>query len=172
MLRSTLICASLAALATGAVAQEKAESAPAEAAAKAETKAIIDAKQVGTRDEAELFAKSEFMQADLDRDGMLDEGEFLAYATVRAPMSNKAAETAKEKASDKAQAPAEAKVESAEEEFAEISNGDEEISETELVEKRVAQFDEADADDDEELDATERVQFAQMTTPKAPKNTL
>ncbi|PQA86759.1 hypothetical protein [Hyphococcus luteus] len=168
MLRSTLICASLAALASGAYARESTD-----AASKADAKTITDAKQVGTRDEAKLYAKAEFDQADLDKDGKVSETEFIAYATIRAPMNNKADGAAgKKAANEKTDAAAVSETASAEEEFAEISNGDEAISEDELVEKRMAQFEEADADNDEALDAKERVQFAQMTTPKAPKNTL
>ncbi|WP_411818258.1 hypothetical protein [Hyphococcus sp. DH-69] len=165
MLRSSLISASaIALLTTAACAQDT----PKVEATKldSETK-IVDASQVETRDEAKLFAESEFAQADLDGDGQIDKSEFLAYASVHAPVNEPALtnEPRADHAAEIAEAPAQEK--SAEETFAEISNGDEAISETEMVETRVAQFDEADANDDEKLDEQESQQFASMTKPPA-----
>ena len=174
MIRSTILCASFAVLATAAAAQE-----PAPAKAPEETAAIIDAKQVGTRDEAKLYAASEFLQADQNADGKIDKEEFIAYASVRAPMydplAERTADAVGEKNANKAEkleSAAADKAKNAEEQFAAISKGDEAISKNEMVEARVAQFDAADADKDETLDASERVQFAALTTLKAPENAL
>ena len=193
MIRTTLIGASaIALMATGAYAQvelpkqtksemEVPEAAPQEpapqtAANVSKTKEILDAAQVMTRDEAKLFAESEFKRADLDRDGTVDKDEFIAYATIRAPLKttepSAAAESTAEAAApagDDAQAVAEAPA-TAEEEFAQISKDDEKISQNELAEVRVAQFDAADVNADEALDTEERMQFAALTAPKAPQN--
>lgn len=157
MLRLSFIGASFAVMATAACAQEEPTITANEGAP------IIDAKQVATRDEAKLFAESEFAQADQNADGKVDRDEFIAYATVRAPLPAMTAEADEMAAADAT---------TAEDQFAEMSNGDEEISETELVDTRVAQFDEADQNGDETLDENERVQFAELTTPKAPQNAL
>ncbi|MCK5748718.1 MAG: hypothetical protein KAH44_21055, partial [Oricola sp.] len=95
MIRALLIGASAAAFASAAVAQEPATEAKPEVVEKADTTPkILDAKQVGTRDEATLFAENEFEQADLNRDGTVDKDEFFAYATIRAPFeSSKTANT-------------------------------------------------------------------------------
>lgn len=173
---SALVIAPFAASAQEAAAPE----AGADAAVKTETVAIMDASQVATKEEAKLYAASEFDQADLDQDGNIDKDEFIAYASVRAPVNDPAlsipdevleadqdaAETVVESESDATAAA------TAEEQFAELSNGDEQISESELVDKRVAQFDEADDNQDEKLDTDERMKFASLTALKSPGSAL
>lgn len=172
MIRTSTIGVSVFALLTAAACAQ--EDPSANAAAETETRTqILDASQVTTREEAKLFAKSEFTQADLNGDGNIDEGEFIAYASVRAPM---ASTTAPEGEGD-ATAPAETAgagsvASTAEEQFAEISNGGESITETRLAEVRVEQFDQADADGDETLDMEERIQFASLTAPKTSETAL
>ncbi len=190
MLRTLILSASAFALAPFAASAQDADPAADAAAetseatettAKTETVAIIDASQVETREEAKLYAASEFSQADLDKDGTVDKGEFIAYASARAPINDPALSIPDEVVkSDEAaaetavggKAAAEANAATAEEQFAEISNGDEEISQSELEEKRVAQFDAADEDGDQALDTEERMQFAALTAVKAPQNAL
>lgn len=168
MLRTSTLSVSLIALLTAAACAQEDPTATAGTETAAEMQ-ILDASQVTTRDDAKLFAKSEFAQADLNGDGSVDEGEFVAYASVR---TSSAAPSAGQSAEGDAAAPVETDSATAEQQFAEISNGDETISETELAEARVKQFDEADADDDETLDSEERTQFASLTAPKAPQNAL
>lgn len=182
MLRTLILGASVLALAPLSAnaqntTQPEAEMA-ADATVKTETLAIIDASQVETKDEAKLYAASEFTQADLNKDGSIDKGEFIAYASVRAPINDPALSIPDEVIkSDEtvAETPVEGETTAAttaEEQFTELSNGDEKISESELVDKRVAQFDEADQNKDEALDTDERVQFAALTAVKAPENAL
>ena len=164
MLRSTLISASaIAVLSASACAQET----PTTEAQTTTEASIVDASQVQTRDEAKLFAESEFMQADLNADGKIDKSEFLAYASVHTPINDPALTPTDEMADagEVAEAP-KAEI-TADQAFAEISKGDEAISETEMVETRIAQFDEADADKDEKLNESERQQFASLTKPPA-----
>lgn len=175
MIRTTLISATAIALAAaGSLAQagQDVPQDPAQAAVptEAKPKEILDASQVMTRDEAKLFAESEFKQADLDRDGAIDKAEFMAYATIRAPLKTEgAAGEVAAPAEGDAEAAAEAPA-TAEEQFAEISKDGEEISKTDLAEIRVAQFDAADVNSDERLDTEERMQFAALTAPMAPQN--
>lgn len=179
MLRKLILGASALAMAPLAAHAQETMAPEADISTKAAT-AIIDATQVETRDEAKLYAESEFLQADQNDDGKLDQSEFVAYAAARAPLNDPALSIPDEvmeteKATPPATASAEASVKepaTAEEQFAEISKGDEAISHDELVETRVAQFDEADQNDDEALDETERMQFAALTKLKAPKSIL
>lgn len=139
---------------------------------------ILDASQVGTKEEAQLYAESEFKQADINRDGSVDKNEFLAYAVIRAPMEDpqEADEPAAagegditaEREGDVAAAEEPA---TAEEQFAEISNGDDTISKSEMVETRVAQFEEADANGDEQLDSEERKEFVKIAELKPSSGT-
>ncbi len=167
MLRHTLISVSaLAILSTTACAQE-------EATATAELDAqILDAAQVETKDEAKLFAEAEFKQADINQDGKVDKNEFLAYAVIRAPLPNPDMEGLDEPSiAESDEVASMEQPESAEEQFAEISNGDEVISESEMVESRIAQFDEADTNDDEALDETERDTFIKLSQLKPASST-
>ena len=129
---------------------------------------VLDVAQVTTRDDAEAFAQNEFAQADLNQDGVIDENEFIAYAIIKAPIADSTI-------NDTAQADIESQGDAdgpanAEEQFAALSKGDDTITETEIVEARVADFDTADVNDDEKLDDTERQQFAALTMPKRPTN--
>ncbi len=134
---------------------------------------ILDASQVNTRSDAELFAKSEFKQADLNSDGKVDESEFVAYASVRAPLPSTAPSVALSTATGEAPvADTTADAGTAEDQFAELSNGGESISETEMVNARVEQFEAADADGDERLDTQERIQFAALTKLKTASDSL
>ena len=162
MFRTALISASaLAVITSTACANEETAVQSAEEGA-----TIVDATQVETRDDAKLYAESEFLLADLDQNGKVDKTEFLAYAAMHAPLADPLTEPS-DGASIHAEGDADVAADaSAEEEFDKISKGDEEITEDHMVETRVAQFDEADVNDDEKLDETERQTFATLT--KAP----
>jgi hypothetical protein len=167
MLRTSTLSVSLIALLTAAACaqEDPATTAGAETAAEVQ---ILDAAQVTTRDDAKLFAKSEFAQADLNSDGSIDEGEFVAYASVRTSAAPAAVSGEQPAGEQTAPAPTEtATAATAEQQFAQISNGDETISETELAEVRAEQFDAADSNGDDTLDSQERLQFASLTAPKA-----
>lgn len=139
--------------------------------AKSEAK-ILDAAQVNTRDEAKLYAESEFKQADINKDGSVDKNEFLAYAVIRAPIEDPMPEGVDEPVTVEGDETASTEEPAnAEEQFAEISNGDEKISETEMIESRVAQFDEADTNDDAQLDPEERKQFIKLSQLKPSSST-
>ncbi len=146
---------------------------------------ILQASSVSTKDDAKLFAEAEFVQADLNNDGQVDKMEFLAYAAVRAPLETADPETdtqvtaeaeveaqgdadpdmksVTEPATASAEMIAEEIPQTAEEQFAKISKGDETITQDEIVEARLAQFDAADADDDETLSEEERASFETLT---------
>ncbi len=181
MLRMLILGASTLALAPLAASAQESMTPETEGSMKVEAAAtIVDASQVVTRDEAKLYAESEFLQADQNDDGNVDQAEFIAYAAARAPINDPALSIPDEVidtegATPPATAGMEAKAETAttaEEQFAEISKGDETISHDELVEARVAQFDEADQNKDEALDDAERQQFAALAKVKAPGSTL
>ena len=181
MLRMLILGASTLALTPLAASAQESMTPATEGTVKMDAAAtIIDASQVVTRDEAKLYAESEFLQADQNDDGTVDQAEFVAYAAARAPINDPALSIPDEAidtegATPPATAGMEAKAETAttaEEQFAEISKGDEAISHDELVEARVAQFDEADQNKDEALDDAERQQFAALAKVKAPGSTL
>jgi len=147
--------------------------------------AIIDVAQVTTRDDARLFAEAEFTQADLDLNGKISKEEFLAYAAAKAaPAINEVDEAtgaiephaASVKIESEGDADSmETAVETAttpEEQFAELANGDKKITKDELVESRIANFDEADVNNDETLDDEERQQFAALITIAKPADSL
>lgn len=138
------------------------------------TPAIIDAAQVTTRTDAELYAASEFKQADLDQNGSVDENEFIAYAAVKAPLEDApAGDMADGMAALEGEPEGDAAgPASAEEQFAEISKGDDAITETDMVEARVADFEAADANKDDVLDDAERAQFASLVSLKAAQTSL
>ena len=134
------------------------------------TPAIIDAAQVTTRTDAEIYAASEFKQADLDRNGSVDENEFIAYAAAKAPLEDAPAggmAALEGEPEGDAAGPA-----SAEEQFAEISKGDDAITETDMVEARVADFEAADANKDDVLDDAERAQFASLVSLKTAQTSM
>jgi hypothetical protein len=135
-----------------------------------ETK-ILDAAQVKTKSEAKLYAESEFRQADINKDGSVDKNEFLAYAVLRAPVNDPLAENIDEPVTASDETASMEEPANAEEQFAEISNGDEVISEMEMVERRVAQFDEADTNDDEQLDVEESKEFIKLSQLKPSSST-
>ncbi len=67
---------------------------------------------------------------------------------------------------------AEEKALTTEEQFAELSKGDEELTKEELIESRIAVFDAADANNDETLDDEERAHFAKLVAVAAPADNL
>jgi len=146
---------------------------------------IIDVAQVTTRDDARLFAEAEFKQADLDLNGKISKDEFLAYAAAKVTLATNDADEATgatepqtasmgiepEGDADSIEAAAETAA-TPEEQFAELANGDKKITKDELIESRIANFDEADINKDEMLDDEERQQFAALTTIAKPADSL
>lgn len=174
MYRMTLIGASIAALAAaGASAQETAAETPqykAPTETAAETAKVLSPAQVSTEEDARLYAQAEFQQADVNQDMVIDKGEFIAYAEARTPAITPVDKTmAKPKAADKGAKmkgaePMQEAAATAEAQYAELAKGDT-ISQTELIEKRVEQFAEADADKNDKLDTREREKFAALVQP-------
>ncbi|GEM_PF-5561056 len=121
-----------------------------------------DAAKVTTRDDAMRFAESEFSEADLNDNGALDREEFLAYQAAKNPADAQSINNSTVGEAERA-----ALETAAEEKFAAISNGDELVSKSELIEARIADFDEADANDDDKLDTVERQKFAQLVIPQS-----
>lgn len=145
---------------------------------------ILDVAQVSTRDDAKLLAEAEFKQADLDMNGEISKDEFIAYASVKTTrnISEPATtatvtEPANTALNTEPAAEGDADIEAnlpatAEEQFAMLSKDDEEISKDEMIEARVAGFEEADANDDEVLDDNERQKFVALVEVKKPANSL
>ena len=173
MTRSILSGVCAIALATTACAQENPlpqSGAGEDGASVRLTPAVIDPAQVTTRTDAELYAASEFRQADLDRNGAVDENEFIAYAAVKAPLED--APSGDMTALDGEPEGDAAGPANAEDQFAELSKGDGAITETDMVEARVADFEAADANEDEMLDDAERAQFALLVSLKTAQTSL
>jgi len=177
MIRTILTSASALALVAGAaIAQDMEESlqieTPQTVGVDFVTEApTLDAKSVTTKDDARLFAVAEFNLVDINADGKIDQEEFVAYATASAKGAE--ADTANEVVAEAAEIEGEGDVAAIaeattapEEIFAEISEGEETIDQVKMVEARIADFDEADANNDETLDASEKEQFAALVTGK------
>jgi hypothetical protein len=112
------------------------------------------AKDVATKADAGKLAESEFLRADRNVDGSIDQDEYALFAAEAANAENAPA-------ADKPQ------IEKA---FAAIAKEDGKISLEELTKARAKSFDAADANRDLSLDANERKKFAALVsaTAKAP----
>lgn len=148
---SAIALASTAALADPAAtaatdANETPQYAPAEIAP-------LTPADVTTREDSTKLAQNEFVFADANADGVIDEAEFTAYTAIVAGANDAPAELPKEAMpADKA--------------FAALAKGDEKITELELTEARAASFDKADANKDSKLDPIEQQKFAALMTVK------
>lgn len=143
---SAVALASTAALADPAEQADEAEQTAKEATAAAATITPIE---VATRADSAKLAEAEFATADADKDGALDKAEFTAFimSSVQAsPGAN----------IDPSQA---ALIEKA---FIAIAKKDSKISKPELAAARAKNFDEADANHDQTLDALEQQKFASL----------
>jgi hypothetical protein len=113
--------------------------------------AAISPIDVTTKDDAQKLADTEFLAADANADGVVDETEFAARA-ADAAMADPLAVAKDAAPADKA--------------FAAIAKGDKKISKQELVDAREKNFDEADANRDKMLDALEQQKFAALVAVK------
>lgn len=136
-------------------AQVKTEAMPAYAPQSAESAMPLTPADVTTKSESRALAKNEFMLADVNADGVLNESEFVAFTEGAASIGKDTSLAAKE-------------AKPAEEAFAEIAKADQKISEEELADARAASFEKADANSDDKLDAIEKQQFAALIVVKAP----
>lgn len=141
---SAVALASTAALADPAGQADEAEQTANEATA---TAAAITPIEVTTRADSKKLAEAEFAVADADKDGVLDQTEFTALIMNTAQASSGAN-------IDPSQA---ALIEKA---FIAIAKKDSKISKPELAAARAKNFDEADANHDQTLDALEQQKFA------------
>lgn len=181
MIGRLLSALSIAALAAGAAyAQDPAE--PAADAAQAEAaqaeEQTLDATQVTTKDDAKEYGQMEFQLADANGDSKVNQEEFIAYAmaqimaeadaenaTLAAAEASAQSEGAAETAEASVETPAagtQASEISPEKIFAEISGGKETVTRKAMIEARLANFDEADANHDATLDESEKARFANL----------
>ncbi len=147
---SAVALASTAALADPAEQAGQAEQTTTEATA---TAAAITPIEVATRADSEKLAEAEFATADANKDGALDKAEFTAFLMSSAQASVGAN-------IDPSQA---ALIEKA---FIAIAKKDSKISKPELAAARAKNFDEADANRDQTLDALEQRKFAALVAVK------
>lgn len=169
MLKQLLTSAAIIALATGAAvadpsatadetqvspAMEPAAEMPQYEPQRVDAAATIAPIDVTTKDDAQRLADAQFAAADVNADGMIDPGEFAAYAVAQSaagePLSAEAEITVEAEPADAA--------------FAAIANGDQKISKDELTEAREQDFAEADVNADATLDASEQKKFAALVT--------
>lgn len=147
---SAVALASTAALADPAEQAGQTEQPATEATA---TAAAITPIEVTTRADSEKLAEAEFTVADADKDGALDQAEFTALVTTLV-------QTGADAKADPSHA---ALIENA---FMAIAKKDSKISKSELTAARAKNFDEADANRDQTLDALEQQKFAALVAVK------
>lgn len=191
MFRTVLTASAIALIAGAAIAQDDAQTPPAETpdvAAQPEATAEeapammmvepigLDFQAVTTKDDARAFGEKEFKLADADQDGKVNKAEFVAYAATFFPAPAAAADEAAgegeaEMAADAEMTgegdidvPAEAEATAPEELFAALSGGKETISEKQLVKARLDNFKQADANKDNQLDDAEKEAFTALVT--------
>lgn len=116
----------------------------------AATEAAITPLEVTTRADSEKLATVEFTIADANKDGVIDQAEFTAYAAMSAQAN--AVDLSKAAPADKA--------------FVAIAKADQKISKQELTESRAKSFDAADANRNKLLDALEQQKFAALVIVK------
>ncbi len=122
-----------------------------QAAPEANGPAMISPIDVTTKDDAQKLADTQFLAADMNADGVVDESEFAALAASTA-LTDPLAAASEAAPADKA--------------FAAIAKGDKQISKQELAAARAKTFDEADANRDKMLDALEQQKFAALVAVK------
>jgi hypothetical protein len=109
--------------------------------------AMIAPIEVTTKDDAKKLADTQFLAADTNTDGVVDESEFAALA-ADAALTDPLAAASDAAPADKA--------------FAAIAKGDKKISKQELADARAKNFNEADGNSDKILDALEQQKFAAL----------
>lgn len=151
MIRTLIITASVLALAATADAGEPARKGAVKF--KPESRETMSPETVRTREDAAKLGESEFIRADADANGFLNEVEF---AKLEASLAKP------EGAASPAPAAAEVSM------FPAIAGEDGQVSKEELASARVASFDAADADLNRTLSDSERQVFASLiAAPKA-----
>lgn len=149
-----------------------------------------NALKVTTKEEAKAFAKAEFAMIDADGDAKIQKAEYLAAAksahakaetalnetlgaadetvdtaqnTIDGVLNAPASVTAEASVDAEGQvAEGDTDVETAEQQFIGLAKDQETISEQQLIEARIADFKEADANADGKLDADEKARFAEI----------
>ena len=152
MIRTLITAAGALALVAGALAGEPAKKGAVKL--KTETQAAMTPESVKTREDAAKLGEAEFILADADADGFLNEAEFVKLEAMAAKPANpaEAAPTAPQPSM-----------------FTAVAGEDAKVSKEELAAARVASFDAADADLNRTLSESERQVFASLIAPpKAP----
>lgn len=153
MIRTLITSAAALALVAGAHAGEPAKKGADKL--KTDAEAPMTPESVKTREDAARLGEAEFILADADTDGFLNEAEF---AKLEAMVASPAGATA----ATPAGAPPSM--------FPAIAGDDGKVSKAELAAERVASFDAADADLNRTLSESERQVFASLVAaPKAQK---
>lgn len=114
---------------------------------------------ISTKGDAEAFAKSAFKSADANADAKVEREEFARYVKSKTSSEEGAQTPSSSGDAARAAGAAQAKADAA---FEDISAGDGSISEEEMVNSVVDDFETADANADDELDDAERRQFAAL----------
>lgn len=113
---------------------------------------MISPIDVTTKDQAQKLADVEFLVADANAEGVVDEAEFSAFAADASNIGANGAAIADGQPLDKA--------------FAAIAKADKKISKQELIDARAKSFDAADANRDKVLDPLEQQKFAALVAVK------
>ncbi|MBB5519290.1 hypothetical protein [Amphiplicatus metriothermophilus] len=163
MNRAILFGASALAMFAAAAAQAG-EKQKVDKQAAAET--AIKAEMVTTPDDAKAYAKAEFAKADANGDKKVEKAEFLAFAEAAHAAAQALNDTAEAAPAAEATVIAEGDtVETAEQQFVGLSKGDGVLAIEELIEARLADFAQADADQNGALDGEEKEAFAALVKP-------
>jgi hypothetical protein len=187
MLRTILTAASVLALAAGAASAQNqseelpvgtpeytepmpettpSESMPADPAAVEPTASTApDITLVATPDDLTRHSEAEFQLADANADASLDQAEFSAYADMH--LLADASVVSDEGVVGEGDIDTGAQAVTSESLFADLAAGKESITKDEFLKARKASFDEADANDDDQLDETEKLQFAALVKGEA-----
>lgn len=194
MFRTVLTASAFALIASAALAQDDAQSKPAEAAdamgMTSDTPKMmmvepvkLDFNALSTQEDVRKFGEKEFALADANKDGKLDQAEFTTYATTYfAPdshamsgdhdMSDSSMAMDDSSMADSAMAEgdmdAEAKAETPEALFAALSDGKDAITEKQFVKARLDTFKKVDANKDNKLDDSEKEAFTAIITGHQP----
>lgn len=131
-----------------------------------EAETVIKAEMVTTSDDAKAYAKAEFAKADANGDKKVEKAEFLAFARAAHAAAPALNETAEAAAAVETTIIAEGDtVETAEQQFVGLSKDDGVLTIEELVEARLADFAQADADQNGALEGEEKEAFAALVKP-------
>ena len=148
MIRTLITAVAALALVAGANAGEPAKKGAVKLKTNAE--AAMTPENVKSREDAAKLGEAEFILADADADGALNEAEFVKLEAMTAKPANPT------EAAPTAPAPSM---------FAVVAGEDAKVSKEELAAARVASFDAADADLNRTLSDSERQVFASLIAP-------